>query len=235
MSLFVLIHSPLVGPYTWQPVAEELRSLGVSALVPSIRENERAPYWKAHVAAIVSAVKKASADSSLVLVGHSGGGMLLPSLREALGHPVAGYIFADAGIPENGVSRLDAFRNPEEAARFREAASGGLLPAWTEEDLREVIPDAATRIRYVGEFRPLPLAVYEEPIPVFSGWPEAPCGYLGFRSPESAGEYAYADSLARARQAGWPMIQLPGEHFHMLVDPPAVARALLALQGRMGI
>ena len=34
--LFVLVHSPLVGPATWEPVARELAARGHCALVPSL-------------------------------------------------------------------------------------------------------------------------------------------------------------------------------------------------------
>src|SRR5207249_3404078 len=106
-------------------------------------------------------------DEPCVLVGHSGAGALLPAIREALGRPVFAYVFVDAGIPQDGMSRLDQFSSQEEAEQFRQAAVDGLLPTWTEDDLAHLIPDAETRRRFVSELRPLPLAVYEEPIPVF--------------------------------------------------------------------
>jgi hypothetical protein len=152
--------------------------------------------------------------------------MLLPAIRQVTGRPVAAYLFVDAGLPQDGRSRLDLFENIEEAERFRQSArqAGGLLSTWSDEDLREVIPDDELRRRFVAELAPLPLAVYEEPLPVFAGWPDAPCGYLRF-GPNPA----YAAPAARAQQAGWPYLQLDGGHFHMLVDPPAVASALIQL------
>ena len=32
-----------------------------------------------------------------------------------------------------------------------------------------------------------------------------------------------------ARARGWPVVHIPGEHLHQIVDPPAVATALLDL------
>ncbi len=37
-AVFVLLHSPLVGPLTWGPVADELRRRGIEAIVPALRE-----------------------------------------------------------------------------------------------------------------------------------------------------------------------------------------------------
>ena len=70
--------------------------------------------------------------------------------------------------------------------------------------------------------RPRPLAFFTEPIPVFAGWPDAPCAFLQF-SP------AYDVPARRAREAGWRYREIAAGHFHMLVDPAAVADALLDL------
>src|SRR3954469_17423614 len=107
MTTFVLIHSPLVGPLTWQPVADELRRMGAAVVVPSLRDADphAGPYWQAHAHAVVDAINRLAPTEPPVLVGHSGAGVLLPAVRATLGRPVAAYIFADAGIPEDGKSR----------------------------------------------------------------------------------------------------------------------------------
>jgi len=228
--VFVLVHSPLVGPLTWHLVATELQRNGVAAVVPLLRtpEASAAPYWHQHARAIAQACAHCPPHQPLILVGHSGAGMLLPVARQALGQPVEGYIFVDAGIPEDGKSRLDLFESATAAEQFRQKAFNGLLPTWRSSDLAEVIPDADLRRLFVTELRPLPLAVYEEPIPVFPSWPDAPCGYIRFGA-----NPAYTAAAAHARAAGWASTELNGAHFHMLVDPLAVTHALLALAERM--
>jgi hypothetical protein len=223
MTTFVLVHSPLVGPYTWQPLAEELRHMGYSAVVPRLSNVEMDPrrYWKQHVDAVAEAARGEDPEQ-IVLVGHSGAGVLLPAISQALGG-VAGYVFVDADLPTNGLHRLDRFPM-EQAEHFRQAARGGYIPPWTEEDLAEVIPDPEVRHRFVSELRPTPLAVYEEPIPVFEGWPDAPAGYLSFSLTG-----AYVDAIRAAQRRGWPFIEVEGYHFHMLVDPPEVARSLVRI------
>ena len=228
--VFVLVHSPLVGPRTWGPVAAELRGRGYPVMVPALRAGETAapPYWRQHVAAGVRALDGGPVAGPLVLVGHSGGGVLLPAIAAAAGRPVAAYLFVDADLPHNGRSRLSRFADPADADAFRAAATDGLIPTWTEDDLSEVIPDSTLRRAFVGELRPLPLAVYEEPIPVPAGWPDAPGGYLQFSAP-------YDAAANEARALGWPLIALPSGHFQMLVDPAGVADALLALLARLGV
>jgi pimeloyl-ACP methyl ester carboxylesterase len=234
MTAFVLVHSPLVGPFTWALVGDELRRRSFQAVVPALRSDAGAglPYWQQHVDSVVQALEAYPSIEPPILVGHSGAGVLLPAIRQALGRAVSGYLFVDASIPRNAASRLGLFASPEEAAQFRQAAVKGLLPTWTEADLCDALPNDVLRQRFVAELRPLPLAVYEEPIPVFEGWSDAPCGYLRFTG---TGPGAYEESVQLARREGWAYTELDGGHFHMLVDPLAVANALVGLARQMGI
>jgi pimeloyl-ACP methyl ester carboxylesterase len=228
-SLWVLIHSPLVCPATWRLVADELRRRGEEVLVPTLSDSEEAaaPYWQQHADSVARALEATPAERPLILVGHSGAGPLLPAIRRRSTRPVAAYLFVDAGIPQNGASRLDLFawESPEWAEEFRQAlAEGARFPTWTGEQLREVIPDAELRRDLVAELRPRALPFFEEPIPLFQGWPDAPSAYLQF-SPTYA---PYADY---ARQQGWLIRELEAGHFHMLVEPERVADVLVELVG----
>ncbi len=230
-SIFVLIHSPLVGPLTWSLLAEELRQRGVATVVPTLVDDDigAVPFWRQHAEAVARRVEQEPGDCLLVLVGHSGAGPLLPAIRQAAARPAAAYVFVDAGFPVAGKSRLDlmASEDPEFARPLRQhLASGERFPSWSEEDLREVIPDPRLRRGMLKELRPRPLAFFEEPIPVFAGWPDAPCGYLRF-SP------AYEAPAEHARRLGWAYREITAGHFHMLVDPSTVATTLTDMVGRL--
>jgi len=234
MPTFILIHSPLVGLLTWMLVADELRQRGVNAIAPSLAAGGAGcrPYWQDHATAVARALESVPVDQPLVLVGHSGAGPLLPAVGEAAGRPIAAYVFVDADIPQDGASRLDLAGSPESAERVRRQASDGFLPnLWeNEEVLRAVgIEDAELRRRFLAEVSKVPLAIYEEPLPVFAGWPDAPCGYLSF----TRSSRFYPQSIGRAKREGWAYGEVDGGHFHMLVDPPAVADVLLELTARM--
>lgn len=230
--ILVLIHSPLVGPFTWTLVLENLREKGLTAILPVLISPpiSEKPYWKLHAEAVAQALREISTNQPVVLAGHSGAGPLLPAIRQVIPHPVAGYLFVDAGWPTDDKSRLDLFENPAAADQFRQNAQAGFLPTWSEADLAEVIPDPAVLHQFIRELRPLPFAVYEEALPVFPGWPDAPCGYLRFGD-----NPAYDHSFAQAQQCGCPRMQLHGEHFHMLVNPEEVTQAILHLSEQMGI
>lgn len=217
---FVLVHSPLVGPYSWRLVADALSEQGHNPIVPEVRslEREGPPYWKRHVEAIARAVQADGSDR-VVLVGHSGAGRLLPVCGERIRAEVKAYVLADSDIPTKTESRLDAM--PEETARqFRDAAEDGLLPPWPEEVFEHEIKDDETRRQLVSELSPLPLAVYEEAIPFPQGWPDAKCAYIRL-------SHRYPDAEALAGQQGWKIHRFDGDHFFMVVAPNDVASALI--------
>lgn len=229
-----MVHSPLVGPLTWKPIAARLEQRGLDAIVPALTsEGVRPPYWQRHVDAVWRSLANLAPAQPVILVGHSGAGPLLPAIRTSVTQPVAGYIFVDAGLPgPDGASRFDLFESREVVERVRARAKGGLLPPWTElvgatdSDLRALIPDDSLRKQFVTELRITPITIYEEPLPVSSAWPDAPCGYLKFSQ-------AYESGLEQAKKAGWPVRELTGGHFHMLAAPDAVTDALIQLAAEM--
>jgi hypothetical protein len=223
--LYVLIHSPLVGPLTWSLVADQLRQRGLDVLIPSLKDSpdSKEPYWQQHSESVSLALAHLPVGTPLILVAHSGAGSLLPVIRERLLNPVDAYAFVDAGLPQNGATRLDMIRweNMEWATQFQELlAAGGRFPNWSFAQLRGAIPDETMRLRLMEQMRPRGLDFFTEPIPVPEGWPDAPCVYIQFSG-------SYDQPARQARQAGWITEKLEAGHFHMLVDPEAVTHKIL--------
>jgi hypothetical protein len=228
VSTFVLVHSPLVGPFTWSLVADELSTRGASVALPTLPEDRRAPYWRLHAEAVASQV--ADASSPQVLVGHSGACPLLPAIGTAIDGRISAYVLVDGDLPlapGSGGSRIDLLRAASQSlADELETllARGGSFPTWGDEDLVDEIPEQRLRARVLAEVRPQPVGFWEEPLPAIPCWPDAPCGYLEL-SPH------YAAASARARDQGWRYRHLRGGHFEMLVRPAHVADAILELAG----
>ncbi|WP_041841144.1 alpha/beta hydrolase [Actinoplanes friuliensis] len=225
-AAFVLVHSPSVGPGTWGPVAARLTAAGATVVVPSLAgvAAAPAPFWPRVTELVAEQVAALPADLPVVVVAHSNAGLFVPVIAGALGRPVAGCLFVDAALPERQGTTPVA--TPETLEFLRGIAVDGILPPWTtwfeEADVAPMFPDRAAREAMEAEQPRLPLAYYEERIPVPEGWDGQPCGYLLFAPP-------YEEVAHEAAARGWAVERLPGLHLHQLVDPDAVAACILAM------
>ena len=232
-ALILLIPSPLLGPYSWSPVAQELRARGWKVLVSEdLRDPlDRQPCWRRTVGGVEASLRDVPDERSIALIAHSGAGPLLPAVATAVRQPIVAYLFVDAGLPSSGRSRLQAIEaeDPGFAAELRAALDAGQsFPAWTDEGLSQLVPDAERRRGLLQELRPRGPEYWTEELPTVRRWPNAACGYLQFSPP-------YRSAADRARRAGWPTRHLPAGHFHQLVDPAGVVDALVDLLGEQGI
>jgi hypothetical protein len=224
---FVLLHAPALGPATWAPVASVLAKRGHQVVMPALAgfASGGPPYAARLIRQAVAQLPMTSGDR-MVLVPHSGAGVFAPYLATAVPGAAVTVVFADAALPPVGpgpATVVDAAFLPF----LRDLAVGGMVPPWPEwwpdEDLTPLFPDADTRRAVEAEAPALPLAFYTEPLPpVPDAWAGCRCGFLQF----SAG---YQEQAAAAHQRGWPVRELAGEHLHMLIDPDAVAAALVGL------
>jgi hypothetical protein len=227
---FVLVHAPVLGPGSWAPVAGELTRRGRRVVVPSLAGFAEGgpPYTPRLVARARARVPDIGPDRA-VLVVHSGAGTFAPYLADAIKARDVAVLFADASLPaRSGPAPVSATVVDGEFLPFlRGIAADGLVPPWPRwwpaEELSPLFPDERTRQAVSAEAEPLPLAFFEERLPpVPPTWDARSCGYLRFSE-------GYLEPAREAADRGWPVRDLPGEHLHLLVDPPGVAAALAAL------
>jgi len=223
--VFVLVHSPLVGPSSWSAVARELERRGHQAVVPSLLGLGDAPprRWRECVAAARLVVRTLSGP--LVLAGHSRGGLLLPMIADAVAPPVSRLIFVDSRLPASTGETPAA--PPPFLDHLRTLAVDGTLPPWStwwgKDAMRELVPDERLCAALVREMPSLPLAYVEQPIPSPAGWDRTPCSYLLFSD-------AYRQAANQARERRWRVEEIAGaQHLHIAVAPGAVADALIRL------
>ena len=229
---FVLVHSLLLGPATWAPVAARLAASGAVTVVPSlvgVTDTDEPPFWPRVVATVDGAVSHLPPEQPIVLVAHSNAGLLVPVVVRAARRPVAGCLFVDASLPSRAGPTPAA--PPERLTHLRAMATGGRLPQWTawwdEDEVARLFPDPRTRSEVSAEQPRMPLSYYEQRFPAPAGWDDRPCGYLLFGPPY--------DSVARqARERGWAVDVVPGGHLHQVVDPDAVAARIVAMTTRWG-
>jgi pimeloyl-ACP methyl ester carboxylesterase len=227
-STFVLVHSPLVGPTSWLPVAEDLERRGRVAVVPSLLGVAEAPepQWR-HV---TDAVRAATShlQQRIVLVGHSGAGLLLPVIADAVDQDVAALVFVDSMLPPPA-GRV-VLGPPEFMDHLRAMATDGVLAPWSDwfgaDTMRELVPDGRLRAALETEMPRLPLSYFEATVPLPAGWMNGrPSAYL-LLSPTP-----YGQSAAEARARGWPVLEIQdGGHLAIATEPVAVTEAMLALE-----
>lgn len=227
--LFLLVHSPLLGPGSWGPVAGALGDRGHIADNPDIRVFGPAGVLReCQVAKAVDGVRPKGRERRVV-VGHSGAGPLLPSIGNRVDGGADGYVFVDAALPHPGRSRMEAL--PGTFARhLRGLAVDGVLPPWTEwfagDTIADLVPDPEVRSRLASETPRLPMRMFEEALPVVPGWPDAPCAFLRLSE-------AYAGEAELATDMGWLTAEMRGHHLSILSHPRRVADAVVSLAARL--
>lgn len=231
MTAYVLVHSPLVGPSTWAGVAGVLAGDGHRVVIPSLAAVTAAgpPFARPAAEKVAAAVAAADVDGPVAVVAHSGAGPLLPAIGAALAGRAACHLFVDAALPDPGRTRL-ADLHPSLRSHLADLVGDDLhLPPWHEwwgpGTIELLVPDPGLRAALVAEGNRLPHAMFEEPLPVTAGWPDAPCGYLRLSE-------GYVAEEARASGLGWPVSTLAGTHLEPVNDPERVAAAIEALRLR---
>lgn len=219
MTGFLLLHSPLVGPGTWEPVASLLGSRGHVVSTPDLRlASARAPYYAALQGIIAAAL---AAHPVEVIVAHSGAGALVSSALEGR----RGVILVDALLPHPGMSWMQT-APPALVERLTGMAEGGVLGAWNTwfppDAIERLLPDRAVRSAFLDELTPLPLAYFEESAPDWPGLDWKRTAYLQLSD-------AYASEAAFVEQAGGRVRRRASHHLAMLTQADKVAGDLIAL------
>lgn len=221
---FVLIHSAVVGSFTWRPCAEALRGRGLRVIVPSLGDvlaSAQPSYYRALSRRVVEEIGAVAPDEAVVLVAHSGAGSLVPAIVDAMsviGRTAA--VFVDAVLPHDGASFLEA-APAAVAEQLRGLAHDGMLPRWDRwfppAVLERLLPDPMLRSRFVADLpETVPLAYFDERAPATDRWSSVPCGYLRLSG-------AYEGAAAEAERRGWPTIKVEADHLALLTRPAEIA------------
>lgn len=218
----VLLHSPLVGPSTWQPIAPLLRQRGFEIalvdFVPAMTGNP--PYYERLVSAAALASDHASKN---ILVVHSGAGSLVPAIAKRAS--VAGAIFVDALMPHPRQSWFETIPPSLKVGLTRLAHDDRVPPWhrwWPDGTIRSLFVDETSYVRFVSELREIPLAYLDEPAPDCALGDDFIGAYLQL----GAGNAAEASV---AERLGWPVKRLALHHLALLTHPEDVAGGIANL------
>ena len=164
---FVLIHGAWHGGWCWRRVADLLRAEGHKVFAPTLTGlGERSHLMsdaitlETHVQDIVNVFKYEDLRD-VTLVGHSYGGMVITGAADLEIHRIAGMIYIDAFLPENGQSLWDlagAGRAAVQQATAKAHDGGFSLPRGPSP--RGSAPDSAARFDHL--FTPQPVGCLSE-------------------------------------------------------------------------
>src|SRR3569832_431919 len=110
---FVLVHGAWHGGWCWRKVAERLRALEHIVYTPTLtglgeRSHLIAPTvgLTTHIEDIVNTIAREELGS-IVLCGHSYGGMVIAGVAERSFATIRSIVFLDAFLPRDGDATLD--------------------------------------------------------------------------------------------------------------------------------
>jgi pimeloyl-ACP methyl ester carboxylesterase len=228
MATFVLVHGAWPGAWCWERVAPFLHSAGHVVVAPTLsglghRRHELTPDvgMQTHVADVLAALGSAG-DRPVVLVGHSYGGLVLAGAASARPERIARLIYLDALVPEDGQSFL-SYNSPGFAARAEAKAAespGGLTVAPFPLAVLGVT-DPADVAWAEPQLAPQPIRTWREPVHVSARSLAIPSTYI------HAMRGSFAETAARCRRRGWPVLEIDSGHEPMITAPRALAQMLL--------
>lgn len=215
---FVLLHSPLVGPPSVAPLADQLRRRGHTVVLPDLTGVVREPRPAWMIDAAVASVGATAVD---LVLAHSGAGAILPVVARAVA--ARAMIFLDAVLPDPTATH----HLPDDAMRdllSEQAGPHGRLRPWLDwwspDVVAALLPDIDDRRRVADACTRLPASFYEHPVPLPSSW--VPGAYLALGG-------AYPDELGRAADLGWPCRSLGLTHLATVTHAGHVADGVLEL------
>jgi pimeloyl-ACP methyl ester carboxylesterase len=197
------------GAWAWGAVPGRLRAAGHEVVAPDLTLVAGATP-ESHAQELAAAVGAPRPPRSVVLAGHSYGGLVIPRVAELLGDAAAALVVIDGLMPEPGESGFDV--RPESAqARRDEGRERG--------DGRWTAGGASPEPAWWSRMRPMPVSAFEaavntRPAAHLTGW-FVHC----LRSD-------FADQAARARARGWTVVEVDGVHALPLTDPGACVDVL---------
>jgi pimeloyl-ACP methyl ester carboxylesterase len=176
MATFVLVHGAWHGGWCWPRVAEPLRARGHRVFTPTLTGlGERAHLARpeidleTHIADVVGLIESEELES-VVLCGHSYGGMVVSGVADRLVARVGALVFLDAFVPEDGQSLL-SLQPPDRAQRMREAAAkhgGWRVPPFPASHFG--VRDGADRAWIDRRCVPHPFRTLDQPARLTGDW-----------------------------------------------------------------
>lgn len=232
MSTFVLVHGAWHGGWCWRWVREQLENHGHKVLTPTMTGvGEKAHQMSTEITLdtlIHDIIGTLTGEDlfDVVLVGHSFAGPVITGVADRIPSRIKQLIYLDAAILKNGES-MNSCIPPEiviQRQRLADESSGGLsFPIPSAEKLGINEPQLWDYIK--PYLTPHPTSTYNSEL-TLKGKPGDgfSCTYIVCTHP-SYEPLAWARE--RAREYGWPIIEIATGHDAMISSPEETARIFM--------
>lgn len=229
LATYVLVHGSWCGGWHWQRVMPRLRAAGHDVYSPTMTGlGERSHLANPnigldlHIKDIVNVLVFEDL-ASVILVGHSWGGMVITGVAEQLPDRIARLVYLDAFVPDDGQSVFDL--NPGQADHWEAQEIDGLVPIpdpslWN-------ITDPADVAWLTRRFTPMPIKTHRDRIRIprnHAALLPRTFIYCAGGNPRSG----IAKAAQRARAELWDYHELPTTHLPTVTMPDRLADILLA-------
>src|SRR5262249_14915783 len=163
---------------------------------------------------------------SVVLVGHSYGGMVISGAAALAGDRIAHLVYFDAVVPRKGqclIDTLGAQWGDAITARARKGGDGWRVPS---PELALDVPDLPDVEWYAARMFAHPLKGFFDPLPTDEPTlPPRQCSYI-YCTKAPASTEALRPTAAAAREKGWGYYELAAGHHAMISHPTEIASIL---------
>jgi|tagenome__1003787_1003787.scaffolds.fasta_scaffold20915923_1 pimeloyl-ACP methyl ester carboxylesterase len=213
VATFALAHMSCAGAWAWGAVPDRLRAAGHDGVAPDFTLVAGATP-ESHARELTAAVGKDRPSRSVILVGHSYGGLVVPRAAELLGDAAAALVVVDGLMPEPGESGFD-LRPARADARRAEGRNRG-DGMWTAGSQS---PEPA----WWRRLQPMPVSTFDAAVESIGTAARLPGWFVHCLRSD------FADQAARARARGWNVVEVDGVHALPLTDPATCVQVLLTI------
>jgi hypothetical protein len=225
MATLALLHGAWHGAWCWEPVQDELASLGVAAIAIDLPADEPNAGIERYADVVCQAIEGLP---EVVVVAHSLAGLVAPVVADRVG--ARGLVMLAALWPDPGRSAREQARSipgiytasyrHAPAVHFDDGSTG--MSAETALDLLYEDCDPAVALAACRRLRPQHWRLWSEPSPL-AAWPAIPTAGISCSRDRMLG----ADGMhAGASRASASLAWLDSGHSPMLSMPAALARVL---------
>jgi len=239
MSTYVLCHGGGMGGWIWKFVKPALLAAGHQVYTPTYtgfgeREHLLGPTidGDVHVTDIVNVLEKEDIEDC-ILVGHSYSGTVMPGVAAQAGDRIRRIVLLDSLITRAGESIVEVMgiMPAEQAAGLAEQVKSGAIPATSGVHLqqREMAKEhpmdmSSERQQWLlDHLSDQPLACTVNPVTVGAESLTKPVDYV------AASETIMQPMAARAKEFGWTIHNIKGDHAFLVGQPEWTADFLLSL------